>query len=591
MKTITGELETRFQQALERAFGAEYVKTDPMIRGAQDARFGDYQSNLAMGLAKKIGDKPRSVAEKIIANLSIDDICEKPEIAGPGFINLRLKAEWLADRICTVSSDENLGIDTAGEPMKIVVDYSGPNIAKQMHVGHLRSTIIGDTIARILEFAGHQVIRQNHVGDWGTQFGMLIAYLFETFGTQAVKTGNLHIADIEAFYKQANEKFRSDEAFAQRARQQVVELQAGDENALHAWKVFRNESLKHCQEIYDQLGVKLNVENVRGESAYNEFLPGVVDELLNKHKIAVEDQGAVCIFLDGFKAKDDSPLPIIIRKSDGGYLYATTDLAALRYRVQTLGVGRIVYVTDARQVLHFQQIFATAQKVGWDVNPQTQQHTKLDHVTFGSVLGEDGKPLKTRSGENVKLKDLLEEAIVRAKAVVEQKNSELPEDQKNDIAKKVGVGAVKYADLSQNRTSDYIFSYDKMLAMEGNTAPYLMYAYARIKSIQRKGLASGKEIPADAKIILKEPAEIALAKKLMQFSEEIEDVVKNLRPNVITSYLFDLSQTFSGFYENCPVLKAEDATTLSSRLMLCELTAKTLKQGLTLLGISTVEQM
>jgi arginyl-tRNA synthetase len=591
MKSITSELETRFQQALEHAFGAEYANTDPMIRQVQDTRFGDYQSNLAMGLAKKIGDKPRSVAEKIVANLKIDDICEAPEIAGPGFINLRLKPTWLAEKLTAIESEPNLGVEPAAEPMKTVVDYSGPNIAKQMHVGHLRSTIIGDTIARTLEFVGHNVIRQNHVGDWGTQFGMLIAYLFETFGTEAVKTGNLRIADIEAFYKQANEKFRSDEEFAQRARQQVVELQAGDKNALHAWEVFRTESLKHCQEIYDRLGVMLSVADVRGESAYNEFLPNVVDELLHKYNLAVEDQGAVCIFLEGFKAKDDSPLPIIIRKSDGGYLYATTDLAAMRYRVQELGVQRIIYVTDARQVLHFQQIFATAQKVGWDVNPQTHQHASLEHVTFGSVLGEDGKPLKTRSGENVKLKDLLEEAVLRARSVVEQKNPELPEDQKMDIAQKVGVGAVKYADLSQNRTSDYIFSYEKMLAMEGNTAPYLMYAYARIKSIQRKGQINGNETSADGKIIIAHPAEAALAKKLLQFSEIIEDVVKNLRPNTITSYLFDLSQTFSGFYENCPVLKAEDDATRTSRLLLCELTAKTLKQGLALLGISTVEQM
>ncbi len=591
MTSITNELETRFQQAFERAFGEAFSAIDPMIRAAQDARFGDYQSNVAMGLAKKIGDKPRSVAERIVANLSIDDICETPEIAGPGFINLRLKSTWLAEKISSIAIDEKLGLEPAREPMKIVVDYSGPNIAKQMHVGHLRSTIIGDTIARTLAFVGHQVIRQNHVGDWGTQFGMLIAYLFETFGTEAVNTGNLHISDIEAFYKQANEKFRSDEDFARRARQQVVELQAGDQNALRAWEVFRNESLKHCQEIYDRLGVMLNISDVRGESFYNEFLPGVVDELLNNHKIAVEDQGAVCIFLEGFKAKDDSPLPIIIRKSDGGYLYATTDLAALRYRVRELGAQRIIYVTDARQVLHFQQIFATAQKIGWDMNPATQQRASLEHVTFGSVLGEDGKPLKTRSGENVKLKDLLEEAVLRARSVVEQKNPELPEDQKRDIAGKVGIGAVKYADLSQNRTSDYTFSYDKMLAMEGNTAPYLMYAYARVKSIQRKGQINEKETSAGEKITIAHPAEAALAKKLLQFSEIIEEVVKNLRPNMITSYLFDLSQTFSGFYENCPVLKAEDDATRASRLLLCDLTAKTLKQGLALLGISTVEQM
>lgn len=591
MKSITNELEARFQQALERAFGADYAQTDPMIRQVQDTRFGDYQSNLAMGLAKKIGDKPRSVAEKIVANLNIDDICETPEIAGPGFINLRLKSTWLAKQLQQNLSDDRIGIDKIASPQTIVVDYCGPNIAKQMHVGHLRTTIIGDTIARVLEFMGNNVIRQNHIGDWGTQFGMLIAYLFESFGTEAVETGNLHIADIEAFYKQANEKFKSDRGFADRARKQVVELQAGDKMSLRAWEVFRNESLKHCQEIYDLLKISLKMEDVRGESFYNPYLPAVVDDLLNKQHIAVEDQGAICIFLDGFKGKDDSPLPVIIRKSDGGYLYATTDLAALRFRVTELHAHRIIYLTDMRQTLHFQQIIATVHKAGWDIHPITHQPITIDHVTFGSVLGDDGKPLKTRSGENVKLKDLLDEAVVRAKAVVEQKNAELPEDQKKTIAETVGIGAVKYADLSHSRTSDYIFNFDKMLAMEGNTAPYLMYAYARIKSIQRKGQINGNETAAGGKIIIAHPAEAALAKKLLQFSEIIEDVVKNLRPNTITSYLFDLSQTFSGFYENCPVLKAEDDATRASRLLLCELTAKTLKQGLELLGILTVEQM
>jgi arginyl-tRNA synthetase len=591
MNTITSELETHFKNAIIAAFGPDYADTDPLIRMAQDNRFGDYQSNLAMPLSKKVSDKPRNVAEKIIANLDIADICDTPEIAGPGFINLRIKADWLARRLEHNLPDTRIGIEPVAEPQIVVVDYCGPNIAKQMHVGHLRSTIIGDVIARVLEFLGHNVIRQNHVGDWGTQFGMLIAYLFETFGTEAVETGNLHIADIEAFYKQANEKFKSDEQFADRARKQVVELQAGDEQALLAWKVFRSESLKHCQEIYDELGVKLTTADVRGESNYNALLPAVVDDLIHKHKLAVEDHGAVCVFLDEFKGKDGSPLPVIIRKTDGGFLYATTDLAALRFRVSELDAERVIYVTDARQVLHFQQIFATAHKAGWDLSPKTQQPIKLDHVTFGSVLGEDGKPLKTRSGENVKLKDLINEAIARAQKVVDDKNPDLPADQKTRIAEAVGIGAVKYADLAQNRTSDYIFSYEKMLAMEGNTAPYLMYAYARIKSIQRKSNINSSDLPADAKIVLGHTAEVTLAKKILQFADIILDVSANLKPNIITAYLYELSQTFSGFYENCPVLKAEDETTRMSRLLLCDLTARTLKQGLDLLGIETLEQM
>jgi arginyl-tRNA synthetase len=589
MKTITGELESRFKNALRIIF-PEHADTDPVIRRSQDAHFGDYQANLAMSLSKKVGDKPRTVAEKIVAALQIDDMCEKPEIAGPGFINLRIKSDWLAGQLQQNLADPKIGFEPVEKPQTVVVDYSGPNIAKQMHVGHIRSTIIGDTIARVLEFAGHKVIRQNHVGDWGTQFGMLIAYLFETFGSEAVEAGNLQIADIEDFYKKANEKFKSDADFADRARKQVVELQAGDPKARRAWEVFRSESLKHCQDIYSRLNITLKKEDVRGESFYNDRLPPVVSDLL-KNNLAVEDEGAVCVFLDGFKGKDGSPLPVIIRKSDGGYLYATTDLAAMRFRTGELHADRIIYLTDARQVLHFQQIIATVHKAGWDINPISHQPITIDHITFGSVLGEDGKPLKTRSGETVKLKDLIEEAISQARTVVEQKNPDLPEAEKTEIATAVGVGAIKYADLVQNRTSDYIFSYEKMLAMDGNTAPYLMYAYARIKSIERKGNFDNSQLPADAKIVLGHPAEVSLAKKLLQFADTVLDVAASLKPNVITSYLYELSQTFSSFYENCPVLKADDEATKISRLLLCDLTARTLKQGLDLLGIRTLEQM
>lgn len=579
-----------FQNAITEAFGPDLGDTDPLIRPSQDSKFGDYQSNVAMSLAKKVGDKPRTVAEKIVKTLRISDVCDEPEIAGPGFINLRVKSQWLEKQLAKNLPDPQLGIEPASPSQTVVVDYSGPNIAKQMHVGHLRSTIIGDTIARVLEFLGHRVIRQNHIGDWGTQFGMLIAYMFETFGQEAVEEGRLHISDMEEFYRQAQSKFRSDESFAQRARQQVVELQAGDPKTVQAWKVFRGESLAHCQEIYNRLGVSLTAADVRGESDYNEFLPGVVDELLNQKKLAVEDAGAVCIFLEGYTAKDGTPLPMIIRKTDGGFLYATTDLAALKFRVRELAAERIIYVTDARQILHFQQLFAVAHTAGFDINPQTHQPVSLEHVTFGSVMGEDGTPLKTRSGENVKLSELLDESVTQARTIADQKNPDFSDDQRAKIAHAVGIAAVKYSDLAQNRTSNYIFSYEKMLAMDGNTAPYLMYAYARIKSIERKGNIKRHDREG-VNIILAHPAEINLAKKLLQFADAIYDVSQNLRPNIITGYLYDLSQIFSGFYENCPVLKAPDEPTKQSRLMLCDLTARTLNFGLNLLGIKTLEQM
>ncbi len=589
MISLINEIQKRFQVACSRAFDSDFANIDMLIRPAQDEKFGDYQSNLAMSLAKQLKKQPREIAQQIIQNLQIDDICEEPKIAGPGFINLTLKPDWLANRVKQLIGNKRLGISETANPKNIIVDYSGPNIAKQMHVGHLRSTILGDVIARVLEFLGENVIRQNHIGDWGTQFGMLIAYLVEQSDNDSENT-DFHISDIEEFYKQANKRFNEDENFANRARNWVVKLQSGDEQALKLWEKFREESLKHCQKIYDMLNVKLTSKDIRGESFYNNMLPEIVNELINK-KIAVEDDGAICVFLQQFKAKDGSPLPVLIRKSDGGFLYATTDLAAIKFRVNELKAHKIIYVTDARQKLHFEQVFAVAHKAGWDIHPITKNPVSLEHITFGSILGEDGKPLKTRSGENVKLTELLNEAVERAKLIVERKNPNLSNEEQNNIARVVGISAIKYADLSQSRTSDYIFSFDKMLAMEGNTAPYMLYAYARIKSIERKGNIKFDELPNKTEIVLIAPAEIKLTKKLMQFPDAIIDVSKNFRPNIITTYLYELSQIFNNFYENCPVLKADNETLKTSRLSLCDLTARTLKLGLELLGIETLEQM
>ena len=591
MPSALFEIRDRFARAFVEAFGPEFADRDPILRPATDARFGDYQCNAAMSLAKELKAKPREVAEKIISVLDISDICEAPEIAGPGFINLRLSRGWLAGRLEGVLGDPRMGLERASRPARVVVDYSGPNIAKEMHVGHLRSMVIGDAIAAVLEFLGHEVIRQNHLGDWGTHIGMLLAHMFETFDRSTIESGGFRIADLDSFYRDAQGRYSSDADFAAKARATLVALQSGDESTLRAWEAWRGESIRHCEQIYERFGVRLSSEDIRAESDYRDDLAAVVDELLNARKLAVVDQGAVCIFLEGFKTKEGTPLPVLIRKSDGGYGYATTDLAAIRYRVQKLAAELVIYLTDARQTLHFQQIFAAVGKAGWDVVPETGERARLEHVTFGSVLGEDGRPLKTRSGENVKLKDLLEESIEHAQAVVDSKNPDLPSEKRRYIAEAVGVGAVKYADLSQNRNSDYIFSFEKMLALDGNTAPYMMYAYARIKSIERKGQVEAGDLPTDARIVLDEPAEENLAKKIIQFGEVVGDVDENLRPNLITSHLYELSQAFSVFYENCPVLKAATAERRVSRLWLCDLTARTLKIGLDLLGIRTLEQM
>jgi len=565
-----------------------------IVRPSTDPRFGDYQANGVMALAKKLKTNPCKLAEDVVGNLDLSDICEPPEVAGPGFINLRLKPDFLADRLLEINRHiVSLGIDKAAVPKTIVVDFSSPNIAKQMHVGHLRSTIIGDCICRVLEFLGHKVIRQNHVGDWGTQFGMLCARLNEKVLEASEGEGLLNVSrtleDLEQFYKEAKLRYDTNEEFRATAHDAVRGLHNGETFWINEWKDIVRESRKHYLPIYRMLKVDLTEKDERGESEYNSDLPDIVDEL-KKQGLAKESDSAICVFPPGFKNKEGQPLPFIIQKSDGAYLYATTDLAALRYRVNELKANAIIYVTDARQKLHFEMLFAVAKMAKW-----VSDNIELSHVMFGSILGDDGTPLKTRAGENVKLKELLDEAVERAKKIVEEKNPELSPDKKEQIAKAVGIGAVKYADYSNNRTSDYVFSFDKMLAMDGNTAPYMQYAYARIKSIERKAQTKKVDIEDELKEIealdLTDPAELDLAKYLIRYGESIQTAAADYRPNYLTAYLYELAQKFSAFYTNCPVLKAKPDKR-PTRLLLCDLTAKTIKHGLSeLLGIEVVEQM
>jgi len=598
LKSVQNILDSRVASAMNAVTGADDCV--PLVRPAVDPKFGDYQVNGVMALAKQIETHPHKLAEDIVKSLDIEDICLEPEIAGPGFINLRLKADFVSKALLEINSDskKRLGIEQASEPQTVVVDFSSPNIAKQMHVGHLRSTIIGDCICRLLEFLGHNVIRQNHIGDWGTQFGMLCALfdkklLLKSGGVKNMKLVSSEeiLGELEAFYKEAKKLFDSDKDFAETARAAVAGLHSGKGIWNTYWEHIVKYSKRHYEEIYRKLQVTLTDKDVRGESFYNKMLPDVVAELKSKG-LAVESDGAICVFPEGFKNKEGEPLPFIIQKSDGAYLYATTDLAALRYRVRELKVDKITYVTDARQKLHFEMLFAVAQMAGW-----VTDDIELIHVTFGTMLGEDGKPLKTRSGENVKLKELLDEAIERAREVVEEKNPDLSAEKKSNISEAVGIGAVKYADYSNNRTSDYIFSFDKMLSLDGNTAPYMQYAYARIKSIERKAQTKDVDIETELACLktlehldLTEPAELDLAKYLIRYVEAVYAAAADYRPNFLTAYLYELAQKFSAFYTNCPVLKAPPDKR-PTRLLLCDLTAKTIHHGLSLLGIKVVEQM
>ncbi|MBD1926120.1 arginine--tRNA ligase [Trichocoleus sp. FACHB-90] len=585
MNSTLEQLKTKFEQALVVAFGTDYAGVDPMLVSASNPKFGDYQSNAPLSLTKKLGQPPRAIAEKIVQNLDVSDFSEPPVVAGPGFINFTLKPEYLEAQLRDIQADARLGVSKAKNPQPTVVDFSAPNIAKEMHVGHLRSTIIGDCIARILEFRGHDVLRLNHVGDWGTQFGMLIAYLREVC-PEALTTANaVDLGDLVAFYRKAKQRFDEDKEFQETARQEVVKLQGGAEDSLRAWNLLCEQSRREFEVIYKLLDVQLKE---RGESFYNPLLPSIVEDL-TKLDLLVEDNGAKCVFLEGFTNKEGEPLPLIVQKTDGGYNYATTDLAALRYRIEQDRAERIIYVTDAGQANHFAQVFQVARRAGW-----IPENIKIVHVPFGLVLGEDNKKLKTRSGETVRLRDLLDEAIARTRTDLEARVREEGRSETEEFithtAKVVGISAVKYADLSQNRTSNYVFSYDKMLALQGNTAPYMLYAYVRIQGISRKGNIDFQQLGADAKILLQEEAELTLAKHLLQLSEVVSDVEQDLLPNRLCQYLFELSQKFNQFYDQCNVLKAEEPLR-TSRLLLCDLTARTLKLGLSLLGIPVLERM
>jgi arginyl-tRNA synthetase len=583
LMNIRRELEQRLSAAMAEAADQD---TPAMVAPSARPQFGDYQANGVMSVAKRLKTNPRELAEKVVAAVDLSDLAENLEVAGPGFINITLKTDFLQRQIAeSLVDEEHLGIPLAVSPQKIVVDYSSPNLAKEMHVGHLRSTIIGDALARVLDFLGHTVIHQNHVGDWGTQFGMLVAFLDLLGGDKIGGLGFVaHIDDLEEYYRQAKQRFDSDPEFAQMSREYVVKLQSGDPKVIQSWERFRRLSWEHCSYVYEKLGVSLNYTHIRGESAYNDDLPKVVDDLKAKGLLK-ESEGAQCVFLDKFKNKNNEPLPVIVRKSDGGYLYATTDLAAMRYRVGELHANRILYVTDSRQALHFRQVFAVARAAGF-----VPEGVSLEHVPFGTMMDKSNRPFKTREGGTVKLMDLLDEAERRTLELVNSKNPDLTDEQKLEIAKKIGIGAVKYFDLAHNRTSDYVFSWDKTLALDGNTAPYMQYAYARIRSIQRKSTDYTDYTDCKKSILIEDSAERALAVKLLQFAETVEAVAVESLPHLLCGYLFDLAGAFTTFYESCPVLKSNEPTR-SSRLALCEATAATISTGLRLLGIETVEQM
>ncbi|MBV1807812.1 arginine--tRNA ligase [Pseudomonas viridiflava] len=547
------------------------------VENARDKTHGDFASNIAMMLAKPAGMKPRDLAEKLIAALPADEQVSKVEIAGPGFLNFFQNTQALAARLDAALADPQLSVRKAGPAQRVVVDLSAPNLAKEMHVGHLRSTIIGDGVANVLAFLGDTVIRQNHVGDWGTQFGMLLAYLQEKPATSD------ELSDLENFYRAAKQRFDESEEFAERARGLVVKLQGGDAECLALWKRFNEISLSHCQKTYERLNVNLTPADVMGESAYNDDLANVVSDL-KAAGLLVESNGALCVFLEEFRTAEDTPLPVIVQKAGGGYLYATTDLAAIRYRSKVLKADRALYFVDQRQALHFQQVFEVARRAGF-----VHEGMQLEHMGFGTMNGADGRPFKTRDGGTVKLIDLLDEAEERAYTLVKEKNPEVAEAELRSIAKAVGISAVKYADLSKHRTSDYSFNFDQMLSFEGNTAPYLLYAYTRVSGVFRK-----LGTPFDAskgKIVLEAPQEQELAARLAQFTETLNNVAEKGTPHVLCAYLYDLAGLFSSFYENCPILGAENPDQQQSRLRLAALTGRTLKQGLDLLGLETLERM
>ncbi|HBC5672272.1 TPA: arginine--tRNA ligase [Citrobacter koseri] len=575
---IQALLSEKVSQAMIAA-GAP-ANCEPQVRQSAKVQFGDYQANGMMAVAKKLGMAPRQLAEQVLTHLDLNGIASKVEIAGPGFINIFLDPAFLAEHVQQALASERLGV---AKPAKqtVVIDYSAPNVAKEMHVGHLRSTIIGDAAVRTLEFLGHHVIRANHVGDWGTQFGMLIAWLEKQ---QQENAGEMALADLEGFYRDAKKHYDEDEAFAERARNYVVKLQGGDPYFLDMWRKLVDITMTQNQITYNRLNVTLTRDDVMGESLYNPMLPGIVADL-KAQGLAVESEGATVVFLDEYKNKEGEPMGVIIQKKDGGYLYTTTDIACAKYRYETLHADRVLYYIDSRQHQHLMQAWTIVRKAGY-----VPDSVPLEHHMFGMMLGKDGKPFKTRAGGTVKLADLLDEALERARRLVAGKNPDMPADELEKLANAVGIGAVKYADLSKNRTTDYIFDWDNMLAFEGNTAPYMQYAYTRVLSVFRKAEIDESAL-FSAPVVIREDREAQLAARLLQFEETLTVVAREGTPHVMCAYLYDVAGLFSGFYEHCPILSAENEEVRNSRLKLAQLTAKTLKLGLDTLGIETVERM
>jgi arginyl-tRNA synthetase len=575
VSNLLDTLASRLSAGITAAFGAEHADTAPLLRRSNHA---DFQADVALSLGRKLGRPPREIAQELVAKVDLQGLVEKVEIAGPGFINLTLDPAWLSREADGIAADPRLGV-TNEEPETIVIDYSSPNVAKEMHVGHIRTTIIGDSLARVLEHLGHRVVRQNHLGDWGTPFGMLIEHMLDIAGDGA---DSLSISSLDTFYREARAKFDSDPAFADRSRNRVVLLQGGDEKTLELWRRLVDVSTSYFGRIYERLGVGLRSTDVCGESFYNPLLPKLIDAL-RERGLLEESDGAECVFSPGFTSKEGKPLPLIVRKKDGGFGYAATDLAAIRHRTGTLGATRLLYVVGAPQQQHLAMVFAVAAKAGWLVPP-----ARATHVTFGSVLGPDKKMFKTREGGTVKLADLLDEAFERALAIIREKNPpHLDEAARRDIARMIGIGALKYVDLSSDRVKDYVFDWNRMLAFDGNTAPYLQFAHARTRSILRK--AGGAQGPN--RIAVGTPEERALVLALLGFGDAVASVAESLQPHRLCTYLFDLATVTTGFLESCPVLKAEDETTRASRLSLCELSSRVLAQGLDLLGIEAPEAM
>lgn len=574
MASLEELLHQKLAPAFESVAGAP---VDPVIRRSQHAHF---QSDAALALSRKIGGNPRDIATRVVEAAQLDDLCSAVEISGPGFINLTIADEALGRLLADTVGDERLAVLPAQDPETITLDYSAPNAAKEMHVGHLRSTIIGDAAVGLLEWQGHTVIRQNHIGEWGTPFGMLIEHLLDIGETEAAH--ELSVGDLNGFYRAARQKFDSDETFKGRARKRVVLLQSGDETTLRLWHTLVDESKKYFLTVYALLGVRLTEDDFVGESHYNDQLQSVLDEL-DELGLLRESEGAMCVFPDGYTNRNGDPLPIIVRKSDGGFGYGATDLATIRHRLRNLGATRLLYVVGLPQHQHLEMVYETAREAKWLVPP-----ARAEHVGHGSILGSDGKILRTRAGASVKLVDLLDEAVTRAAATIAEKNPQLDAETRAAVARAVGIGAVKYADLSTDRLKDYIFNFDRMLSFDGNTAPYLQYARARICSIfRRAGVVPAKDVDT---VLIAEPAERALALELLGFGNLVTEIAETLEFHKLANYLYGLATAFTNFYEKCPVLRA-DGDVRQSRLVLCDLTARTLELGLGLLGIDSPDQM